>query len=150
MSNKKSKKHQRPTEPQETKEAKKISHAALKRAAILIANTTILTFIYFGSMAIGQPILSAIVTLGYWSAFASLLIVYVIYNRGFTRKSVTEEMLPDSWGKEKKKKYVEDAQKRYNDSKWMLYVIIPIMIPIALDAISLFTWPMIRSLLGLN
>ncbi len=149
MSNKKSNKN-RPSNPVEKKDIKKPSPAALKRAAILIVNTTILTVIYFGAMAIPQPILSAIVTLGYWSAFASLLIVYVIYNRGFTRKNVTEEMLPDSWGKEKKRKYVEDAQRRYSDSKWMLYVIIPIMIPIALDAISMYTWPMIKSLLGLN
>ncbi len=122
----------------------------MKRAALLIANTVILTFIYFGSMGINQPILSAIVTVGYWVGFAGFLIAYFVYNRGFTRKDVTEDMLPDTWSEEKKREFLEDSQKRYKKSKWMLTVIIPLMVPIMLDAIVLFTWPIIQNLLGLK
>ncbi|MBE6647438.1 MAG: hypothetical protein E7611_07385 [Ruminococcaceae bacterium] len=129
---------------------KEISPDAMKRAVILIINTAILTFIYFGSMAINQPILSAIVTVGFWAGFGGLLVFYIFYNRGFSRKGVTEDMLPDNWSKEKKREYIEDGNKRYERSKWMLSVIIPLMIPIALDAISLFTWPIIQNLLGLK
>lgn len=150
MSNKNSKKPQGKRQPEEKKSIKDISPEAKMRALLILANTVILTVIYFGATVIPQPILSSIVTIGYWSAFASLLIVYIIYNRGFSRKNVTEDMLPDSWSKEQKQKYIEEGQKRYNDSKWMLTVIIPIMVPIALDAISLFTWPMIQNLLGLK
>lgn len=127
-----------------------ISPEAKKRAALLVFNTLILTFIYFGSMGINQPILALIVNVGYWIVLALLAIVYVIYNRGFTQKNLTEEMLPESWDAEKKAKYIEDAQKRDSRSRWMLTVIIPIMIPIMLDAISLFTWPIIENLFGLN
>ena len=132
------------------KSLRDISPEAKKRAALLVFNTLILTFIYFGSMGINQPILALIVNVGYWIVLAVLAIIYVIYNRGFTQKSLTAEMLPESWDAEKKARYIEDAQKRDSRSRWMLTVIIPIMIPIMLDAISLFTWPIIENLLGLN
>ena len=127
-----------------------ISPESKKRAALLVFNTLILTFIYFGSMGINQPILALIVNVGYWVVLAVLVIIYVIYNRGFTQKNLTAEMLPDSWDAEKKAKYIEGAQRRDRNSRWMLTVIIPIMIPIMLDAISLFTWPIIQNLFGLN
>ena len=150
MANKKNKKTQYNKPPIEKKNIKDISPEAKRRAVMITANTVLLSVIYFGSMALPQLMLSMIVTIGYCSAFASLLIAYVIYNRGFTRKNVTEDMLPDSWNKEKKQQYIEDGKKRYDDSKWMLTVIIPIMIPIALELISLCTWPMIQNLLGLK
>ena len=132
------------------KSLRDISPEAKKRAAVLVMNTLILTFIYFGSMGINQPILALIVNVGYWVVLGVLAIAYVIYNRGFTQKDLTIEMLPDSWDTEKKAKYISDAQKRDSRSRWMLTVIIPIMIPIMLDAISLFTWPIIQNLFGLN
>ena len=135
---------------QEKKSIRNVSPTAMKRAAITIVNTTILTVIYFGAMSIEQPILSAIVTAGYWLGFAGFLIAYIVYNRGFTRKDVTREMLPDTWSEEKKTEFIEDTKRRYENSKWMLTVIIPIMIPIALDAIVLFTWPIVQNLLGLK
>ncbi len=127
-----------------------ISPESKKRAVTLLFNTAILTFIYFGSMGINQPILALIVNVGYWVVLAVLAVIYVIYNRGFTQKNLTPEMLPDSWDAEKKAKYISDAERRDSRSRWMLTVIIPIMIPIMLDAISLFTWPIIKNLLGLS
>lgn len=128
------------------KEMPDISPDTKKRVALLIANTLILTFIYFGTMGLDQPVLSFIVTAGYWAVFGCFLVVYLIYNRGFTRKGITEEMLPDSWSAEKKAEYIADGAKRQQNSKWMLSVIIPLMIPIAFDAIALFTWPIIQNL----
>ena len=132
------------------KSLRDISPEAKKRAALLVMNTLILTFIYFGSMGINQPILTLIVNVGYWAVLAVLAVIYVIYNRGFTQKNLKPEMLPDSWDADKKAKYISDAEKRDSRSRWMLTVIIPIMIPIMLDAIGLFTWPIIQNLLGLN
>ncbi len=128
------------------KELRDISPDAKKRAALLIANTLILTFIYFGTMGLNQPVLSFIVTAGYWAVFGCFLIVYIIYNKGFTRKGITEEMLPDHWTVIQKNEYIQDGKKRQERSKWMLSVIIPLMVPIAFDAIALFTWPIIQNL----
>ncbi len=132
------------------KELRDISPDAKKRAALLVANSLLLTVIYFGAMALNEPILSMIVTLGFFGGFGCFAVAYIIYNRGFTRKNVTVDMLPDSWSAEKKAEYIEDGRRRYEGSKWMLSVIIPLMIPIALDAISLFTWPIIQNLFNLS
>ncbi len=132
------------------KELRDISPAAKKRAALLVANTVLLTLIYFGAMALDEPILSMIVTVGFFGGFGSFLVTYIIYNRGFTRKSITVDMLPDHWSAERKAEYIEDGKRRYEGSKWMLSVIIPLMIPIALDAISLFTWPIIQNLFNFS
>lgn len=128
------------------KQLKDISPEAKKRAAILVLNTLILTLIYFGTMGLEEPILSFVVTAGYWLAFAGFTIAYIMYNRGFTQKDITIEMLPDSWDIAKKEEYISAVADRQKRSRWMLSVIIPIMVPIALDAIYLFTWPTIQNL----
>ena len=129
---------------------KTVSTEKLRKASLLIVNTLILSFIYFGSMNLDKPILSAVVTVGFWVSFAGFLLAYVIYNRGFTRKNVTVEMLPEHWSDKKKKEYIENGNSRYERSRWMLSIIIALMVPIMLDAVILFTWPIIQRLLGLN
>ncbi len=128
------------------KELRDISPETRKNAAILVSNTLILTSIYFASTAIEQPILSIIVTSCFWIFGAGFIIAYVIYNRAFTRRGVSAEMLPDSWSDEKKAEFISDGQERLNKSKWMFYIMIPLIIPILLDAIVLFTWPIIQNL----
>ena len=132
------------------KQIRDIPRDTLKRAAILVLNTMILTLIYFGTMGLGQPILSFAVTGGYWLALAGFTIAYIMYNRGFSQKNITVEMLPDTWDTARKTEFVEAAQERYKKSRWMLSVIIPIMIPIALDAIYLFTWPIVQDLFNIK
>ena len=131
------------------KDFREISSDTKKRAAILIANTALLTFIYFGAMALNEPILSMIVTFCFFGGFGGFLVAYLIYNRGFTRKDITVEMLPDHWSSEKKAKFIADGKTRQEKSKWVLSWIISLMIPIALDAIYLFTWPLIQNLFNL-
>ena len=131
------------------KQPKQISPAAKRRAMLLVANTAILIFIYFGSQGLNQPILSMIVTLGYWLVLAALVLAYFIYNRAFTRKGVTAEMLPPEWSAEQKDAYVKDGEARLKKSSWMLAVIIPLAVTVMLDAVYLFTWPMVQNLFSL-
>ena len=128
---------------------KSISPEARNRAALLLINTAILTFFYFATQNIGFPILSMIITVGYWIILAVFALAYIIYNRAFSRKNVTVDMLPDIWTAEQKQEYVEDGKRRLEKSKWMLAVIIPFMVTILIDAIYLFTWPMVQGLFGL-
>lgn len=147
-----------PRSPQEKKE---ISPEAKKRALLLVANVITFTIIYFVAInlnvvvlpasLLGFPVfLAPIVTILYWVALAVFLIVYVAYNRAFSRKGITIEMLPDSWTAEQKTEYIEDGKRRLENSQWMLSVIIPLIVPIMLDAIHLFTWPIIANLFSLN
>ncbi|MBQ9749888.1 MAG: hypothetical protein IJV87_04800 [Clostridia bacterium] len=151
-------KNNRPRLPQEKKE---ISPETKRRALLLAVNVITFTMIYFVAInlnvivlpasILGFPIfLAHIVTILYWVALAVFLIVYVAYNRAFSRKGITVEMLPDTWTAEQKTEFVEDGQRRLENSKWMLSVIIPLIVPIMLDAIYLFTWPIIENLFSLN
>lgn len=93
------------------------------------------------------PIVAPVV---FWVAFAGFLIAYLIYNRAFSRKNITIDMLPREWTAEQKESYVLDGKRRMEKSKWMLYIIIPVFVPIALDALYLFTLPLIQNLFGIT
>ena len=144
------------------REKRPLSGETLRRAYLLIACTLIFLFIYFGSMSVNVTVIPAgvltdypillgqIVYLVYWLAFAVVLIAYIAYNRAFNRKGVTVDMLPDSWSEEQKIEFIEDGKRRLEKSKWMLSLIIPLLVTIAVDAIYLFTWPMIQNLLNIK
>lgn len=148
MGNKKKKRDIRSSVTPES--IKKIPQEVLWRIALIAFNSVILTVVYFGFMQMESPILSPIVTVGFWVAASVMLIVFVVYNRGFTQQGVTIEMLPDSWSEDKKAEYLDGIKKRQKKSKWMLAVLIPLLVPIMLDAIVLFTWPIVQNLLGLS
>ena len=130
-----------------------------KAIAISLAiNSALLLFIYFGTMSLDVVVFKAgvlapypifigqIVYYAYWLAFGGFLIGYIAYNRAFSRKNMTVDMLPDDWSEEKKNEYINDGIRRAENSKWMLSVIIPLLVTIAADAIYLFTWPIIQNL----
>ncbi len=135
-----------------------LSPEAQKRAMLLILNSILLLFFYFGTMNLDVTVIEAgvltpypimigqVVYILYWLAFAGFFLGYFFYNRAFSRKNVTVEMLPDSWSKEQKEAYIQDGKERMQKSKWMLSVIIPLLVTIAVDAIYLFTWPMVENL----
>ncbi|MBQ8409319.1 MAG: hypothetical protein IJY39_10710 [Clostridia bacterium] len=147
-------------EPRGDKRA--VSQATKTRLYLLIANTLLLLFIYFGAMSVNVTVIPAgvladypillgqIVYLVYWAAFGILLIAYLLYNRAFRYKGITAEMLPDSWSREKREEFIADVQMRVERSRWMLWVIIPLLVTVAVDAIYLFTWPMIQNLLNIK
>ena len=78
-------------------------------AISLVINSALLLFIYFGTMNLNVVVFKAgvlapypifigqIVYYAYWLVFAGFLIGYIAYNRAFSRKNVTADMLPDSW-----------------------------------------------------
>ena len=132
------------------KQIKEVSRDTIKRVAILVLNTMILTVFYFGTRELKQPILDFLVTGGYWLAFAGFTIGYIMYNRGFTQNNITPEMLPDSWDAAKKAEFIDTVKERYKKSRWMLYAIIPLLLPIALDLISMYTIPMIQNLFNIK
>lgn len=128
---------------------KPVSPEAKRQVYMLVINSILLIVVYFGAMGIEQPIISTVVTVAYWVIFAAFLVAYIVYNRAFTRKNITVDMLPDTMTYEEKEEYVADGKRRLEKSKWMLSVIIPLLVTIALDAIYLFTWPIVQSLLNL-
>jgi len=79
-----------------------------------------------------------IVLWGYMISLMALVIAYIVYNRGFSRKGITKDMLPDDWSEEEKRKFVDSAKKRLERSKWMLILIIAFLFTFLFDALELF------------
>ena len=146
------------TPPVERPEKKVLSREARQRFYLLIGNSVILLFLYFfaiksdiaiipaGIISKAPVMLGEIVCIAYWVAFAGFLIAYIVYNRAFTRKGITEDMLPMDWSLKKKREYIDSGKERLEKSKWMMSVIIPLVVTIGVDAIYLFTWPLVQSL----
>lgn len=95
-------------------------------------------------------IMSIAVPVAFWIAFAGFLAVFLIYNKAFTRRNITADMLPRDWSAEQKESYIFDGKRRIEKSKWMLYIIIPLLVPIALEALYIFTLPLIQNLFGIT
>ena len=68
---------------------------------------------------------------------------FFIYNRGFSWKGITPEMLPDTMSYVEKCAFIEDGKERLRKSRWMLTVIFPIILAIAIDMMILFLFPMV-------
>ncbi len=83
---------------------------------------------------------------GFMVALACLALDYIIYNRGMSRKGVTEDMLPDEWDADKKREFIESGINRLERSRWMLMFIIAFMVTFAVEAITLFLVPLIDGL----
>lgn len=133
------------------KAPKKPIDAKTRKKAILVGIFSLISlFVYYGITGMDIPALQFTVMTVYMVAFAALLIAYIIYNRAFTRKGVTVEMLPNAWSDEEKKEYIEDGKRRIERSSWMLMIIIPLLITFIAEAMYLFVWlgllePMISS-----
>ena len=120
----------------------------------ILINSALLSFIYFGAnYGINDPalwLIPAIVSVGFWVTFAVFLLIFVIYNRAFTRRNLTADMLPIQWTREEREEYIANGKRRLEKSKWMVSVIIPLLVPIALDALYLFTLPIITSMFHIS
>ena len=126
--------------PDKRPDIKPMSPENKRLAMSLLVNSLLLLFIYYGAMGLNVPMISVIVTFAYMLIFGGFLIAYIAYNRGFTRKGITIDMLPDTWSAEKKKEFVEDSKRRMEKSRWMLSVIIPFLVTFIAEALLLFVW----------
>lgn len=79
-----------------------------------------------------------VTVLTYMIGAAVLVLAYVIYNRGFSGRGITAEMLPDSMTEKEKDDYIADTAERERKSKWMMTVIIPLLLALLTDLIDVF------------
>ena len=89
-----------------------------------------------------------VVMFSYIVALIALTFVYIIYNRGFSRKGVTIDMLPVEWSEEKKIEFIENGKIRLRRSKWILIFIISLFFTFIAEAFVFFVLPMLEGLLG--
>ena len=117
----------------------------IKTAIVTAIITLAVLVIYFLSLEL-SPLLYSILGINvfpiviciYMIVLTLLVVVYIVYNRGFSRRGVTPEMLPDSWSDEKKEEFIENGKRRLNDSRWMLIFIVAFLVTFLVDAFNMF------------
>ena len=115
---------------------------AWRFAVTLVLSLLILAFYYFSLNFNFFPL----VMWGYMIALAVLTVIYVIYNRGMSRRGITEDMLPPEWDADQKREFIESGKDRLARSNWMLSLIIALLVTFAVEAITLFFIPLLKSL----
>ncbi len=84
----------------------------------------------------------------YMAIAAIVIFTYVIYNRGFSRRGLTPEMLPDTMTKEQKQEFIEDGERRLRCSRPLLMLIFAFSFTFVYDIIELVTVPFIKEIFG--
>ncbi len=125
---------------------KKVSPETKKLLLLtLICTALLFGFYMYAQYQIGG-LFSFVVFCIYAFLCAALVLAYVIYNRGFSRKNLTPDQLPNSMSIAEKEEYIEDGKRRMSMSRWLLVIIFPLMFSLLVDAIMLFTLPALSSL----
>ena len=110
------------------------SAQARRLLGMLVGNSVLILSVYFILNALQFGAIFFI----YMGISTVLILIYVIYNRGFVYKNVTPEMLPSSMAAEEKERILRDARERMDRSRWMLTLILPFVLAFMLDALYLF------------
>ena len=120
-----------------------------KRAALKLLCLVAVTMVIFSVYKFFLGMYRFEIVLGVYMALASVATLgYVIYNRGFSRRGVTEEMLPSEWSEEQKTEFIEDGKRRMKRSQWLLMVVFAFFFTFAFDALELFVLPMFKNMAG--
>ncbi len=121
-----------------------VSKETKRRMTVTVALTAVAFVIWFGGIALAEYLqnltIQYVIMSVYCLSFAAILISYLLYNRAFVNKDVTEDMLPMDWSPEKRKAFVEDTRRRAEKSRWMLMLIIPFVVTFMAEALYLFVW----------
>ena len=128
--------HTRRTDGEDEK--KQVSKGAVARFLVLIVVCVLTVLIY--RVLLETPA-GFYVFVGYMAAATVLIFTYVIYNRGFSRRGLTEEMLPDTMSAEEKKEFIESGKRRMKRSSWMLIPIIALLLTFLLEILETTVLP---------
>ena len=118
---------------------KKDNKGLLRLLATLGLSLVLLGFYYFSMSFSFFPI----VMFGYMIAEAALVITYIVYNRGFSWRGVTEDMLPEKWDADKRSRFLDECKQRQKNSQWMLVAIISFLVTFICEALLLFLLPLV-------
>lgn len=116
------------------KASKPITKEAKRMALMLLCNSTVALAVYFGCIAAGLPWIMFV----YAGLAAVLLVGYVIYNQGFVLRGVTPEMLDDQLPLEEREAMIARAAARYDASRWIMTIIIPLVLAVLVDALYIY------------
>ncbi len=134
--------------PAEEAKSKALTEAGRKKLVdllIIILVTVVLLGVYYYFVQTWNFKPAFIAALAVWSV---TFIAYWVYNRGFTRRGVTVDMLPDEWSDEEKKEFIEDGKRRLKKSRWMIFIIVPLCFVFIAEIVMTILLPMIYGALN--
>ncbi len=102
---------------------------------LLVFNTAWLAALYFTLPTLLYFIYLPVI---YLAVGGALTIWFVIYNKGFTRRRVGQENLPQGMTKEKAEAWNAEGERLFRRSRWALTFIIPILLVFLADLLYLF------------
>ena len=110
-----------------------------KHLVMLIVNCVVIIGLYRLFMnAAFEFTVQKVVVLTYMIGASVLILAYVIYNRGFSGRGVTAEMLPDTMTEKEKDDYIADTAERGKKSKWMMTFIVPLLLALLIDLLDMY------------
>ncbi len=124
---------------------KRVMYANILRLLILAAVTMLVFGLY--RFLINQYYFEYVLIV-YMTLAAALIFTYVLYNRGFSRLHVTEDMLPNTMTAEEKREFIEDAERRLKRSRPLLIGIFAFAFTFIFDIIELYALPLLEGLFG--
>lgn len=124
---------------------KQIAKKNAMRLLAMIATTAIIfstyrfliTQYYFETVLIAYMVVAAAVTF-----------TYVIYNRGFSRRGLTVDMLPSDWSDDKKREFIESGELRLKKSRPLLILIVAFAFTFVIDILELVALPLLLELIS--
>ena len=130
------------------KEIKKttLTKEKILRLAAFIVISTVVLLVY--RMTMTQPYFMYVM-IAYMILFAVCVLAYVIYNRGFSRRGLTLDMLPEDWSQEKKESFIRDGEIRLKKSRPLTILIFAFALTFTVDIIELFLVPMVERIFGI-
>ena len=122
--------------------------AVKKETIIKLVTLILITAVIFAvyRISIEYPIIVFLMP-AYYIVLTVLIVVYIIYNRGFARKNMTVDMLPDEWSDDEKTEFIEDGKRRIKRSSWMLMLIMGFGFTLLFDLLELIVLPWLDKLL---
>ena len=126
-----------------TKEKRALNKRDLGKLLLLVLVVAVIFGFYRVSLSFS---FFKVVLWVYLAALPAFIIAYYIYNKGMSVKGVTEDMLPDEWSDEEKRKFIEDGKQRLRKSSWMLMIIIGLLLTFSFDLIELFALPLFKGM----
>ena len=126
-------KKQRPKPPIEPERLE-----ASKNKFVMLLTLVFTTIVVYGVL---QVVLYFEIIAIYWIYLGitlALIIAYLLYNRGMSRRNITSDMLPEDWTYEQKEEFISEAAGRMAKSKWLLMFILAFIITFGIDVVVLF------------
>lgn len=84
----------------------------------------------------------------YGGLLLAVALAYIIWNRGFSEWSLTDQDLPSDWDEKQKGDFLAGVKLRRERSKWLLALALPLLFTFFLDWAELFLLDGLRSFMG--